>query len=193
MLPKSSRNQDIYTSCLEVVDAIWKGEDEKYERIFQTKSSNGTGSRLAADLRKYKAEVEQRQKSSVSRRKQFKLRWQLDIEAEKVQLIFTEFSRKVPEDEFKELLGLKREENLQRFYHLFVGEAYVTRFERRGDHFWADEDPEAANWDGEPVKPNIFFLSDDEEHEYPLTSSLTADYPDLEQPTLWTPGGDDHL
>lgn len=190
LLPKSSRNEGVYLSCLDVVEAIWSGEEKKYEKIFQT-AGGGKGSTIAKELQKYKAEVEQRQKTGVRKRKQFKITWQLDTVNKLIQLIFTEFSRKVPKAEFSELLGIKEAE-LQNTYHLLAGEAYA-RFERNGAYFRADEAPEPVSWDEEAVRPNILFLSDDEEHEYPLNASLTADYPKLEEPSLWTPGGDEHL
>lgn len=190
LLPKSSRNEGVYLSCLDVVEAIWSGEEKKYEKIFQT-AGNGKGSKIAKELQKYKTEVEQRQKTGVRKRRQFKITWQLDKDSNAIQLIFTSFSRKIHVDDFRELLGVKKEP-LQNTYHLLAGEAYA-KFERNSAYFRADEAPEPVNWDGEAVRPSITILSDDEEHEYPLTASLTADYPKLEEPSLWTPGGDEHL
>ena len=122
LLPITSRNEAVYESCLQIVQAVWNGNEE-YLAIFENKRSSTTSFRNISDeLKKHKEEIEK----TIKRRAKFKALWILNTKLNYIKLEFN-----LPDiilmDEFTLLIN---DTTLKNEYHLIVNDSIVCKFKR---------------------------------------------------------------
>lgn len=177
ILPHGSRNDVIYESCLQIVEAIWNGNEE-YLAILNTRG----GSKISNELKEHKATIDRRIKKS----SQFKAFWILlkQDNAYKIKLMFN-FPNVIEVDNFSDLIDVSKE-YLKSEYNLIVNDILVCKFRKntRGNYkvFWLNNS--SIFWDGKEMKPDVYLSSiEGRKHQFLIRF---VDYPKLSIPTLWT-------
>jgi len=176
ILPNSSRNDEIYECCLQIVEAVWNGNEE-YLAIFNSRG----GSNISNELKKHKETIE----NKITRNTQYKAYWILDKQADKntIKLAFN-FPNVTDSDNLSKILGIRNEE-LKSEYNLIVNEILLCKFRKntKGNYkvFWKNSN--SIEWDGKEMKPDIY-LSSFEGNKQQFLIRL-VDYPNLNIPTLW--------
>lgn len=176
ILPNSSRNDEIYECCLQIVEAVWNGNEE-YSAIFNSRG----GSNIYNVLKKHKETIE----NKITRNTQYKAYWILDKKADKntIRLTFN-FPNVTDADDLSKILEVRNEE-LKSEYNLVVNEKLLCRFRKntQGNYkvFWKNNN--SIEWDGKEMKPDIY-LSSFEGNKQQFLIRL-VDYPNLNIPTLW--------
>ncbi len=181
-LPYSSRNEAVYDSCLQIVRAIWNGDDE-YLKIFESKRTSTTSFKTISDeLKKHKREVEKIAK----KRTKFRANWILN-KKEKQEEIYLEFNfpEIIEKKDFSDLTQIQ-ELQLQSEYNLIVDDILVCKFKKniKGNYkiFWFNNSK--VLWNGQETKPEIYLsTTDGEKYHFPI---LMIDNPKISEPTLWT-------
>ena len=181
-LPYSSRNEAVYDSCLQIVRAIWNGDDE-YLKIFESKRTSTTSFKTISDeLKKHKREVEKIAK----KRTKFRANWILNKKEEQDE-IYLEFNfpEIIEKKDFSDLTKIQ-ELQLQSEYNLIVDEILVCKFKKnlKGNYkvFWFNNSK--VFWNGQETKPEIYLITTDgEKYHFPI---LMIDNPKITEPTLWT-------
>ena len=182
ILPFASRHEAVYDSCLQIVQAIWNGNEE-YLKIFENKSSETTSfKKIADELKKHKAQVEK----SIKKRSKFRAYWILNREDPKHRLnLDLSFPANLPQEDLTDIVGIGKNE-LQSEYRLMVDENIVLKLKRtRNDNFkifTINNSPIYFN--GEDTKTDIY-LGDNMGNRYDLPI-LAIDFPNTAEPTLWT-------
>jgi hypothetical protein len=181
-LPFSSRNEAVYDSCLQIVQAIWNG-DEEYLRIFENKGSATTSfKKISDELKKHKEIVAK----SIKKRSKFRAYWILNLESSKQRITLDlSFPELLDQEDLKELLGITDDE-IQSEYRLSVNDILVSKLKRNQNKnfkiFSISETP--ILYKGEETKTDIY-LTDTNNKRYDLPI-LTVDIPKISEPTLWT-------
>lgn len=181
-LPYSSRNEAVYDSCLQIVRAIWNGDDE-YLKIFENRStSTASFKKISDELKKHKREVEKIAK----KRTKFRANWVL-IKNEEQGEIYLEFNFPViiEKKDFSDLTQIQ-ELQLQPEYNFIIDDILVCKFKKniKGDYkiFWFNNSK--VIWNGEETKPEIYLSTiEGEKFNFPI---LMIDNPKITEPTLWT-------
>ncbi len=176
ILPHSSRNDVIYESCLQIVEAIWNGNEE-YLNILNTRG----GSKISNELKDHKATIERKIKKS----SQFKAFWILQKRDDdyRIKLMFN-FPNVIEVDNFSDLIEVSKED-LNSEYNLIVNEILVCKFRRntRGNYKVFGLNNSSIFWDGKEMKPDVFLSSiEGGKHQFLVRF---VDYPKLSSPTLW--------
>lgn len=177
ILPPSSRNEAIYESCLNIVDAIWNG-NEGYLDIFNSRG----GSNISKELQEHKETIDKKIKKS----SKFKAFWVLRNEYNiyQIKLMFN-FPKIIEIYDFSELISVKQEE-LKSEYQLVINDLLVCKFRKNTEGnfkvFWFNNSN--IFWNGHEMKPDIYLSSSDGER-FPFLIRF-IDYPQLSIPTLWT-------
>ena len=181
LLPTSSRNEDVYESCLQIVQAIWNGNEE-YIAILEKKQQNENNS-IAKQLKDHKSNIEK----TLKRRTNFKAFWVLDKDKNGTSSIHLKFNlpQVIEKEGLAQILELKDISNLQTEYHLLVDDKLLAKLKRNvaGNYKVFLFNNATFKWDGEQLNPDIRIRSA-LGNAYPLPI-LTANAPDLSQPTLW--------
>ncbi len=181
-LPFSSRNEAVYDSCLQIVHAIWNG-DEEYLRIFENKSSATTSfKKIADELKKHKEEVAK----TIKKRSKFRAYWILSLEDAKHRITLDlSFPELLDQEDLKDLADIPGNE-LQSEYRLFVNDILLIKLRRNlNDSFKISSVNDAPIYfRGEETKTDIY-LTDVNSKRYDLPI-LAVDIPKIDEPTLWT-------
>ena len=180
ILPYSSRNEAIYESCLQIVQAIWNGNEE-YLAIFENKSSSTTSfKKISDELKRHKEVIEK----TVKRRSKFRAFWVLHTyeNQNQIKLEFN-FPDIIEVNDFTDLIN---DSVIKSEYHLIINDSIVCKFKRnvKGDYkiLWFLNT--SIFWDGEEKKPEIYLSSPDgNKYEF---ANLLMDSPKTSIPTLWT-------
>lgn len=184
LLPFSSRNDSVYDSCLQIVEAVWNG-DEEYLKIYENRrNSNSTFKKLKDELINHKNQV----KTSVKRRVVFRAFWVLRKNENKydVQLEFS-FPKLIEKEKFIELLNIDLEEtSLKSEYHLIINEINICKYKKNlsGNYKLIWYSSPAIYWKNEDVKPDVYLSSSDgEKLDF---SVVNIDLIKLPEPSMWT-------
>lgn len=180
-LPHSSRNEAIYESCLQIVQAIWNGNTE-YLAIFENKPAF---KKIADELKEYKTTLEK----NVRRIFKFRAYWILNAQTGEIRLVFN-LPDVIESGDLADFLGTNSA-NLKSKYQLVVNDKLVYSFARNvaGNFKVLPYNNSPVVWDGQETKPSIY-LSDNDTGKYNLPINL-VDYPKISEPTLWTQKNDD--
>jgi hypothetical protein len=182
-LPYSSRNDAIFQSCLNIVQAIWNG-DEDYLKIFEANSSDQTSlKKISEELKEHKKNIEKRNK----RRTILKGYWILnksDNES-KIRLEFN-FPETIEKENFESLIEKPEQDKLVPEYNLIVDDILVCKFRQniKGNYKIAWYNNSNIIWKGESAKPEIYISTPDAK-TYNV-NILMIEYPKLSEPSLWT-------
>jgi len=176
ILPYSSRNDVIYESCLQIVDAIWNGNEE-YLNILNTRG----GSNISRELKSHKATIERRVRKS----SQFKAFWILQKQDDNYRIKLTfNFPNVIEVDNFSDLIEVSIED-LKSEYNLIVNEILVCKFRRNtsGNYKVSWLNNSNIFWDGKEMKPDVYLSSiEGGKHQFLIRF---IDFPKLSSPTLW--------
>lgn len=179
-LPYSSRNEAVYESCLNIVQAIWNGNEE-YLEIFETRSSSTSSfKKISDELKQHKKQVE----GSVRRRAKFKAFWVLNYKDEIVSLNFN-FPEIIEKSAFSELVQINENELIPE-YNLIIEDILVCKFRQniKGSYKVVWFNNSKVLWNGEETKLEIYLSTQDSKRfKFPI---LMVDNPKLTEPTLWT-------
>ncbi|MCK4664934.1 MAG: hypothetical protein KAT68_18835 [Bacteroidales bacterium] len=180
-LPYSSRNEAVYDSCLQIVQAIWNGNEE-YLEIFESKSTATTSfKKISDELKNHKKEVEKIAK----KRTKFRAHWILNKTEHRneIKLKFN-FPEIIESSDFADLTQIN-EIDLQPEYNLIIEDILVCKFRRniKGNYkvFWFNNS--IMFWNGDETKPEISLsTTNGNRYNFPI---LMIDSPKISEPTLW--------
>lgn len=187
ILPSSSRNEAIYESCLQIVQAIWSGNEE-YLSIFENNTTtNASFKSISDELKKHKTAIE----NTVKKRSKFRAFWVLH-KKENSNEIYLEFNFPdiIEENDFRDLLFKNIKDNvhieLKVEYQLIINDLLICKFKKnlKGNYKIFRFSDTNILWNGEETKPEIYLLSNDgAKFDFPIS---LIDYPKITEPTLWT-------
>lgn len=175
ILPKSSRNDEIYECCLDIVKAIYN-EDNEYLTLLD---SNDELKEISNYLRINKPKV----RPSPTKTK-YKTNWVLEPASEKIRLYFR-ITDVIDSSDFRKTF-LKSDLELDFEYTLFYNDIVLCKFNRRAnDNYrvsWINQ--KSIFWDGTYQFPELMLISLSGEK---INCKELINYlPDLGKPTLWT-------
>lgn len=182
ILPFSCRNDAIYESCLQIVQAIWSGKED-YLAIFENRgTSTSSFKKISDELKKHKEEIEKKEK----KQSKFRAYWVLNRKnnVNEIKLTFN-FPDIIEKEDFIDLLQIKEYE-LNTEYQLIINDLLVCKIKKNilGNYkvFWFNNS--IIFWDGEETKQDIYLSSfDGKRYDFPI---LLIDNPKISEPTLWT-------
>lgn len=177
LLPMSSRNDEIYECCLDVVKAIIN-EDSEYLSILD---NNEELKEISNELR-----VKKRSLSLNRKKTKYRASWVLEPATEKIRLYFR-ISDVIDSEDFKMMfLKSDSDENLDFDYTLFYNEVVLCKFNKRANNTyrtaWINQSE--IFWDGTERFPELNLLSSSgTKHD---CKELIIHLPNLNKPSLWT-------
>lgn len=175
ILPKSSRNDEIYECCLDIVRAIYN-EDNEYLSLLD---SNDELKEISIYLRVNKPKIRPNPTKT-----KYKTNWVLEPSSEKIRLYFR-ISDVIDSSDFRKTF-LKSDIELDFEYTLFYNDIVLCKFNRRAnDNYrvsWINQ--KSIFWDGTDQFPELMLISLSGEK---ISCKELINYlPDLGKPTLWT-------
>lgn len=175
ILPKSSRNDEIYECCLDIVRAIYN-EDNEYLSLLD---SNDELKEISNYLRVNKPKIRPNPTKT-----KYKTNWVLEPSSEKIRLYFR-ITDVIDSSDFRKTF-LKSDIELDFEYTLFYNDIVLCKFNRRAnDNYrvsWINQ--KSIFWDGTDQFPELMLISLSGEK---ISCKELINYlPDLGKPTLWT-------
>jgi len=171
ILPKSSRNDSIYESCLFIVKAILNN-DKKYLKILEQDNKSLITNLVEFNNRKIRKQIK------------FKSYWKLTIKNNKlVTRLKFNYPSKISADELKEAFYIT--EDLKNEYKLFVDNKVICKFTKnmKGDYNISMFYKGNIFWNNEDVNLDVYIISNKQE-KYLLDHKFT-EFPNTTEPTLW--------
>lgn len=174
-LPKSSRNDEIYECCLDIVRAIYN-EDDEYLSLLD---SNDELKEISSYLRIHKPKIRPNPTKT-----KYKTNWILELGSENIRLYFR-IADVIDSSDFRKTF-LKSDVELDFEYTLFYNDIVLCKFNRRAnDNYrvsWINQ--KSIFWDGTDQFPELILISLSGEKF--SCKELINYLPDLKKPTLWT-------
>lgn len=173
LLPISSRNNDIFQSCLDIVDAILD-KDNKYDHLFEESRSLQD---MVRDL-KLKGDEIGRKKRIVKPKTYWVLSERNNNTSIHLQLGFAD---NYTAEALSKAFGV---EIKAKNYQFYIDEMLICVFRRRIDGKYQThwKDRSQIHWDGDEKIPNCFLIGNNERFNTP---GFIATVPSFEKPTLW--------
>lgn len=179
ILPRSSRNNEIYECCLQIVRAVLDG-DEKYLSIFE---KDETLKSISKDLREYKQAIQNR----IVQRLRFRSHWILKNDNGNYKIFLRiDAPNQITEAELKSLLSLKNDQGEYAEYRLFVDDILFIRYVRNLDNQYLAERKNGNEFTYHPDSgtPDIYVKNTfGDRYELKI---IKIPSPDLHTPTLWS-------
>lgn len=181
LLPISSRNEDVFESCLQIVKAIWDGNEE-YTAILDAKQQSGNNS-ITKQLKDYKEQIEK----TIKRRVSVKAYWVLSLDKNNNASVNIKINlpQVIDNEALTQILGLKGGSELKTEYHLIVDDKLLAKLKKNlaGNFKVFLFNNSSYAWQGDNLNPEVK-MRDTSGFEYPLPI-LSANAPALDEPTLW--------
>ncbi|AYO57327.1 hypothetical protein CO230_03825 [Chryseobacterium sp. 6424] len=176
ILPVTLRNEIIYESCLEIVQAIWN-EDPAYTNIF---AEQHHVQRIIRGLVTKKSRL-----GNVVRKSSIKSNWILTKEEDKYRI---NLQIQIPKTlEQSSLLGLfpkLNSEDLDKRYSFFVGDTLIAELiQNISGNYNAYWHRSQILWDPYEILPEVF-ITDNKGEKWSNTSIINT-LPSIETPMLW--------
>lgn len=175
ILPGVSRNEDVYSSCLEIVRAILSGDEEYLNYFNQDDSLQEISQKLIVKNRLIRQQNHLR-----SRHKFF---WKLDICEKKIELNFT--STDITGAEFCNIFLFGNESYHSTEFKLFFENELVCKYVRNagGDYSVIYSSRQSIQWTGKYESAKVYLISSNGMHFD--SNFLINAYPKISEPTLW--------
>lgn len=181
LLPTSSRNEDVFESCLQIVKAIWDGNEE-YTAILDAKQQNGNNS-ITKQLKDYKDQIEK----TIKRRASIKAYWVLSLDKNNNASVNIKINlpQIIDAEALAQILGLKEGSMLKSEYQLIIDDKLLAKLKKNlaGNFKVFLFNNSSYAWQGDQLNPEVK-IRDTSGIEY-LLPILSANAPDLDEPTLW--------
>jgi hypothetical protein len=177
ILPPSSRNDEIYACCLQIVKAV-NNEDADFLSLLEKDDVMGE---ISAELKSKKRLLTQ-----VPQKRRLRSFWVLEPAKASIWLYlgFPEMDAETFRD--KLLINDDREEEPSYEYKLFYEERVVCKFIRNSVNRYTVVWVSSARlrWDGTDQRPDLYLIAHDGRRH--CCTHLLGNLPSLQRPTLWT-------
>lgn len=176
LLPKTSRNPEIYECCLSIVKAIMDNDEAYLSILNENRELNEISSELRVKKLSLRAPV---------RRTRIKVAWMLDTHKKSIRLYlaFPEFTT----EQFRNLFIRNSEEDqLDYVYKCYYNGVIVCKFIKKANGQYKTDwvNQHDLFWDGGDQLPDIYLTGIDGKRH--ICNDLVGYLPRLDQATLWT-------
>lgn len=176
LLPRSSRNDAIYESCLEIVKAIIN-EDEQFLLIL---NKNQELQSIRNELR-----IKSQTLQTIQRKSKFKTAWVMEPEKKQIRL-YLNFPETIEQDVFVNLFfDDNSTKSLDYEYKLYISDMLFCKFKKKVNEsyrtIWISQ--KDFIWDGSENLPETYLI--DTNGDKVRCKNLVTNLPKLNMPSLW--------